>query len=162
MAAPAPIVVRRDDLTGEASRSLIELHLRGMHEHSPSEAIFALDLSGLLQPDVEVWSAWVGEAIAGIGALKKHPGGSNESGRGEIKSMRTHSDFLRCGVADAILRTIVERARLLGLRTLSLETGSGAAFDPAIHFYHARGFEPGDAFGDYAKSPFNQFFHRTL
>ena len=157
MAAPAPIVVRCDDLTGEASRSLIEFHLRGMHEHSPPEAIFALDLSGLLQSDVEVWSAWVGEAIARIGALRKHP-----DKRGEIKSMRTHPDFLRCGVADAILRTIVERARKLGLSTLSLETGSGPGFVPAIGFYRARGFEPGGPFGDYNESAFNQFFHRTL
>lgn len=128
-----------------------------MHEHSPPEAIFALDLSGLRQPDVEVWSAWVGETIAGIGALRRHP-----HKRGEIKSMRTHPDFLRCGVADAILRTIVERARLLRLQTLSLETGSGPAFDPAIRFYRARGFESGEAFGDYTQSGFNQFFHRAL
>ncbi|MEL7730855.1 GNAT family N-acetyltransferase [Citromicrobium bathyomarinum] len=159
MAAISPdrIVVRRDDLTGGASRSLIELHLRGMHEHSPPDAIFALDLSGLRRSDVEVWSAWVGEAIAGIGALKKH-----SDRRGEIKSMRTHPDFLRRGVADALLGTIVERARLLGLRTLSLETGSGPGFDPAIRFYRARGFEPGGPFGDYTESAFNQFFHRTL
>ena len=154
---PDRVVVRRDDLTGEATRSLIELHLRGMHAQSPPEAVFALDLSGLTRPDVEVWSAWVGEAIAGVGALRLLP---DETG--EIKSMRTHPDFLRRGVADAILATIVARAQKLGLHRLSLETGSGTAFDPAIRFYCARGFVPGAAFGGYVKSDFNQFFHRAL
>ena len=151
------VIVRRDDLTGEASRSLIELHLRGMHEHSPPDAIFALDLSGLRQPDVEVWSAWVGDSIAGIGALRKL---SVE--HGEIKSMRTHPDHVRQGVADAILDTIIARARELGLQRLSLETGSGPGFDAAVAFYRKRGFGEGEAFGDYVRSDFNQFFHRVL
>lgn len=151
------VIVRRDDLTGEASRSLIELHLREMHAHSPPGAVFALDLSGLQRPDVEVWSAWIGERIAGVGALRKLG-----DAQGEIKSMRTHPECVRQGVADAILTTIVERARELGLRQLSLETGSGAAFEPAIAFYRARGFAPGAAFGDYTASDFNQFFHRDL
>ena len=128
-----------------------------MHAQSPPEAVFALDLSGLTRPDVEVWSAWFGDAIAGVGALRLLPDGT-----GEIKSMRTHPDFLKRGVADAILASIVSRAQALGLQRLSLETGSGAAFEPAIRFYRARGFVPGAAFGDYVKSDFNQFFHRDL
>ena len=132
-----------------------------MHEHSPPDAIFALDTSGLKRPDVEVWSAWAetpdGECIAGIGALRKL-----SAERGEIKSMRTHPDFVRQGVADAILGTIIARAQDLQMQWLSLETGSGVAFDAAIAFYRARGFEPGGAFGDYEKSDFNQFFHRDL
>ena len=154
---PAQVIVRRDDLTGQASRNLIELHLRGRHAHSPPDAIFALDLSGLQRPEVEVWSAWAGDRIAGIGALRRL-----SATQGEIKSMRTDPDFVLRGVADAILTTIVESACELGMRRLSLETGSGAAFDPAIRFYRARGFEPGEAFGDYVSSDFNQFFHRTL
>ena len=42
------------------------------------------------------------------------------------------------------------------------ETGSGPAFDPALALYRAHGFMEGDAFGDYARSAFNQFFHRIL
>lgn len=155
--SPGRVVVRRDDLTGEASCSLIELHLRGMHEHSPPDAIFALDLSGLRQSDVEVWSAWVGDDIAGIGALRKL-----SPGQGEIKSMRTHPDQVRQGVADAILTAIMERARDLGIRRLSLETGSGPGFDAATGFYRARGFSEGEPFGDYVRSNFNRFFHRAL
>lgn len=151
------MIVRRDDLSGQAARDLIELHLRAMHAQSPPDAVFALDLSGLQRPDVEVWSAWIDGRIAGVGALRRL-----SPTQGEIKSMRTHPDFVRRGVADAVLTALVARASELGLQRLSLETGSGPAFDPAIAFYKARGFEPGEAFGDYTKSAFNQFFHRAL
>jgi putative acetyltransferase len=45
---------------------------------------------------------------------------------------------------------------------LSLETGSGPAFEPAIALYRRRGFLDGEAFSDYARSDFNQFLHLTL
>ena len=64
------IVIRQDDLSGEATRALAALHLAGMHASSPPGHVFALDLSGLQAPGVTLWSAWDGDAIAGIGALK--------------------------------------------------------------------------------------------
>jgi putative acetyltransferase len=63
--------IRRDDLSSEATRALLRLHLEGMHESSPPGHVFALDLSGLQVPEVTVWSAWDGEAACGIGALKQ-------------------------------------------------------------------------------------------
>jgi putative acetyltransferase len=48
------------------------------------------------------------------------------------------------------------------LQRLSLETGSGPAFAPALAFYRRRGFVDGEAFGDYRKSAFNQFLHLAL
>ena len=128
-----------------------------MHANSPAGHVFALDISALQSPGVTVWSAWAGEAIAGIGALK--PLGD---GTGEIKSMRTHPDHLRRGVGTVLLERIIDGARGQGLTRLSLETGSGPAFDPALAMYRKRGFQPGGAFGDYAASVFNQFMHLEL
>ncbi|MEG6552315.1 N-acetyltransferase, partial [Desulfocurvibacter africanus] len=85
--------IREDDLSGEPTLDLLRLHLEGMHASSPPGHVFALDLSGLKVPGVTIWSAWLGDAIAGIGALK-----SLGDGTGEIKSMRTHPAFLRRGV----------------------------------------------------------------
>ena len=65
----APLTLRIDDLSGEPVRRLLALHLAGMHEHSPPDAVHALDLSGLQSPQITVWTAWRGEALAGIGAL---------------------------------------------------------------------------------------------
>jgi putative acetyltransferase len=76
--------------------------------------------------------------------------------------MRTHPDHLRKGVAAALLEHIIEEARARGLDTLSLETGSGPAFEPALALYRKRGFVDGEAFGGYQRSDFNQFLHLTL
>jgi putative acetyltransferase len=150
-------VIRHDELSGEQTRNLLRLHLEGMHANSPVGSVFALDLAGLREPAVTVWSLWLGDSVAGIAALKDLGGRS-----GEIKSMRTHPDFLRRGVAAALLDHIVTVARARGMRRLSLETGSGPAFEPALTLYRGRGFVAGDAFADYTKSAFNQFLHLSL
>lgn len=146
--------IREDDLSGEAVRELLAYHLRGMLETSPPEFSFALDLSGLQQPGITVWSVWREGALAGVGALKDHG-----DGLGELKSMRTHPDYLRQGVAAALLEHIIATAKVMGLSRLSLETGSGPAFEAALALYRRRGFADGDAFADYRPSPFNQFLH---
>lgn len=151
------LTIREDDLSGEASRELLALHLAGMQANSPAGHVFALDLSGLTAPGVTVWSAWVGDAIAGIGALKRL-----DDGTGEVKSMRTHPDHLRRGVAAALLEHIIAAARAAGCTRLSLETGSGPSFDAALTLYRRRGFSNGAAFGDYVGSEFNQFLHLPL
>jgi putative acetyltransferase len=149
--------IRQDDLSGEAVRALLALHLGGMHQNSPPGHVFALDLTGLKAPNVSVWSVWDGSALTGIGALKELGDGT-----GEIKSMRTDPRHLRRGVAAALLEHIIGVARQRGLRRLSLETGSGPAFDPALALYRKRGFAGGEAFADYQRSEFNQFLHLTL
>lgn len=149
--------LRQDDLTGEDVRALLALHLAGMQANTPAGHVFALDLSGLLVPDVTVWTLRDGEALAGIGALK-----ALGDGTAEVKSMRTHPDHLRKGVAAALLDHIIETARLLSYRRLSLETGVGPSFDPALALYRKRGFANGGAFSDYEASAFNQFLHLDL
>jgi len=149
--------IREDDLTGAQTRSLLELHLRGMYETSPPEAVFALDLSGLQDPAVTVWGAWDGERLAAIGALKML-----EEGAAEVKSMRTHPDFLRQGAAAALLDHVIDTARARGVRRLSLETGRGPAFEPALAMYRRRGFADGGPFADYVPNDFSQFLHLAL
>jgi len=151
------VEIRVDDLSGEPTRDLLRIHLQGMQANTPAGHVFALDLSGLSTPDVTVWSAWRDDRILGIGALKQL-----DATTGEIKSMRTHPDHLRQGVAARLLDRIIEEAIERGLTTLSLETGTGEAFEPALALYRRRGFVPGPAFGDYAASDFNQFLHLPL
>jgi len=151
------LVIREDDLSGEAVRSLLLLHLEDMHANSPPGSVFALDLSGLKAPGVTVWTAWSGESIAGIAALKELPGRA-----GELKSMRTHPDFLRRGIAGALLEHVIGVARARGMLRLSLETGTGPAFAPGLALYRRRGFIAGEAFAQYQPSEFNQFLHLAL
>lgn len=150
------LTIREDDLTHPAVRALLALHLGGMAANSPPGHVFALDLSGLQRPDVTVWTAWRGEALAGIGALR------DLGDTGEVKSMRTDPAHLRQGVAAALLEHIIGEAQRRGFRRLSLETGSGDAFEPALALYRHRGFVDGPAFGEYVRSDFNQFLHLDL
>ena len=149
--------IREDDLSGEATRALLALHLAGMHASSPPGHVFALDLTGLQAPGVTVWTAWDDEALGGIAALKELG-----DGRGELKSMRTHPDRLRRGIAAALLEHIISQARARGMHRISLETGSGPAFDAALALYRKRGFIDGEPFGDYRRSDFSQFLHLSL
>ncbi len=149
--------IRRDDLSGEATRTLLALHLAGMQAGSPPGSVFALDLSGLRAPGITVWTVREGEEVVGVGALKVLGDGT-----GELKSMRTHPDHLRRGVAALLLGHLVAEAKARGLTRLSLETGSGPLFDPALSLYRSRGFVDGEPFSDYARSSFNQFLHLPL
>jgi putative acetyltransferase len=149
--------IRREDLSCHSARDLVRLHLQGMHAHSPPGSVFALDFSGLMAPEVTVWAAWQAEKVAGIGALK-----DLGNRLGEVKSMRTHPDFLRRGVAAALLEHIIGVAKVKGMTRLSLETGSGSYFEPALSLYRSRGFLDGEEFADYKRSAFNQFLHLTL
>jgi putative acetyltransferase len=146
-----------DDLSGAATRSLLALHLADMQANSPPGSVFALDLGGLQRPEVTLWSVREGSFVLGVGALNML-----RCGDGEIKSMRTHPDHLRRGVAAALLDHIVGVAQTRGLRRLSLETGSEPAFEPALALYRRRGFVNGEPFDDYTQSEFNQFLHLML
>ncbi|MBN8482821.1 MAG: GNAT family N-acetyltransferase [Xanthomonadales bacterium] len=149
--------LRPAELDHPAVQALIGVHLAAMHANSPPGHVFALDDSGLRQADVSVWSAWHDDALLGIGALR-----GLDAHAGEVKSMRTHPDHLRKGVARVILEHLVAVARSRGWHRLSLETGCGPAFEPALALYRARGFVDGDAFGSYRTNAFSRFLHLTL
>ena len=153
--------MRVDDLSGQAIRALIARHLSGMHENSPPESVHAFDIDRLKDPAVTFWSAWVGEELAGCGALKRLDAAHGER-RGEIKSMRVADGFLGKGVGRAVLEHIVAEAHKMGLASLWLETGSTDAFRPAIGLYGSAGFRRCGPFGGYGDDPFSVFMTRRL
>jgi putative acetyltransferase len=114
-------------------------------------------LSGLSSPDIAFFAAWDGDALVGMGALKELG-----AAHGEIKSMRTHPEHLRRGVAARILEHLLALARARGYRRVSLETGTGPAFEPALALYRRYGFALGEKFGEYEASAFNVFMHLSL
>lgn len=137
--------------------ALLRLHVSGMRSASPPGTSYALDLSGLKVPEISFWALWDDSALMGFGALKQL-----SPTAGEIKSMRTAPEHLRRGVAARILDHILAEARRRGLKRVSLETGSGPAFEAALTLYRRYGFIEGEAFGEYTPSPFNRFFHLDL
>jgi len=152
-----PFVIRPGDFDDPRVRALLARHLEGMHTNSPAGHVFALDWSELQVPEISFFALWEGSDLLGVGALKELDRSS-----GEVKSMRTADAHLRRGVAAAILEHIIDEARTRGYARLSLETGTGAAFEPALALYRRYGFTSGGAFGGYEKSAFNQFLHLDL
>ncbi|GAA0299645.1 GNAT family N-acetyltransferase [Sphingomonas oligophenolica] len=147
----------RDDLTHPDVVALIELHLRSAFENSPPGSVFALDLSGLRDPAVTLWSAWDGEALLGMGGLKQL-----DAGHGEVKSMRTAPAHLRRGVAATMLDHLIAEGRRRGYSRLSLETGSNAPFAPARAMYERAGFTSCGPFADYRDEAFSRYYTLTL
>ena len=144
------------DLFAPDVADLLMLHLDRMREHSPAGSVHALDLSRLATPDIAFWTVRDGGGLLGCGALR------DMGDSGELKSMRTADAHLRRGVAALLLDHMIAVGRAREYRRLSLETGSGPAFEPALALYRARGFAAGAAFGDYIATDFNQFLHLEL
>jgi len=142
------IVVTQDDLSDGNIIRLLQEHREEMLKHSPPENVHALDVSQLTATNITFWSAWLRNGdvneFAGCGALK-----DLGERHGELKSMKTRPQFLRKGVAQALLNHILQRAEVLGFERISLETGTQAVFQPAHALYMRNGFENCEPFGDY-------------
>jgi len=149
--------IRVDDLSGSEIRALLAEHLQSMHRLSPPESVHALDLAGLLKPDITFWTIWDRGELFGCGALKEL-----SASHGEVKSMRTASAHRRKGVARAMLEHILAESRRRAYRRVSLETGSAPAFAPARSLYESFGFTYCSPFGDYRNDPNSVFLTRAL
>jgi putative acetyltransferase len=152
-----PVVVRPGGLDDARVIALLRAHLDWTQAQSPPESVHALDLDGLKVPEINFWSAWDGEELLGVGALKRL-----SADHGEVKSMHTAQKARRRGVASIILAQIIAAARDAGLRRLSLETGSMAMFEPARELYHRHGFRDCAPFGDYVEDPHSAFMTLEL
>ena len=146
-----------DDLTSPQVAALLQQHLQSAAQHSPPESVHALNLDGLRQPDITVWSAWEGDDLVGCGALKEL-----DARHGEIKSMRVASNHLRKGYASRILQHILDEASRRSYEVVSLETGSMEAFAPARKLYTRFGFQECGPFGEYVEDPYSTFMTLEL
>jgi putative acetyltransferase len=146
-----------DDLSGPEIANFLDEHIVQMRAITPLESKHALDLEGLREPGVTLWSVTDGPSVVGCGALKA----LNHS-HAEIKSMRTAPSHLHQGVASALLQRMMAEGRQMGYGRLSLETGSGELFLPARRLYAKHGFEFCGPFADYVEDPNSVFMTREL
>jgi putative acetyltransferase len=136
---------------------LLHVHVtRARAETAPGSA-HALDLSGLRAAEVTFWSAWEGDTLVGVGALKQL-----SADHGEVKSMHTAEAARGRGVGSTMLRHIMAAARERRMSRLSLETGSWAYFAPARALYARYGFVECGPFGEYRADPNSVFMTRVL
>lgn len=144
--------IRRGNLDDPRIIALLRHHFERCRAVSPPESCHVFDVSRLKAPEIDFWSAWDGEGLLAVGAMKPL-----DATHGEVKSMHTAEAARRRGVASAMLRHIIEAARARGLTRLSLETGSMAYFAPAVALYKAHGFTECLPFGSYRPDPNSVF-----
>ena len=149
--------IRTGELSNPHVIKLLQTHHNDMLKHSPVESVHALDVSKLTHPNITFYSLWIDNNLAGVGALK-----ALNTTHGEIKSMRTSSNYLRQGIAAKLLTHIIKQAALRGYKTISLETGTAEAFLPAQKLYVQFGFKECEPFGNYELDPYSLFMSKSV
>jgi putative acetyltransferase len=149
------MTIKVDDLTGPEIASLLGNYLRDVN--ALAEETHALDLEGLRQPGITVWTIWKGDEIAGCGALKEL-----DADHAELKSVYISARFLRKGVATKLIEHIPAAAKTRGYGRVSLETGTEDYFEPARRFYAACGFSICEPFAHYVEDSGSIFMTKEL
>ena len=150
-------VISLDDPRAEDIRELLGRHLAFARATTPPEQVYALDVDGLDDPAVSLFSYRVDGKPLGVAALKRI-----DDEHVELKSMHTAEEARGQGVARALVDHLLAVARERGYRTVSLETGAGPAFEPARRLYASAEFRPCGAFGDYRPSPNSAYMTLSL
>jgi putative acetyltransferase len=136
---------------------LLNVHVSTAHAQTAPRSAHALDIPGLMAPEISFWSAWEEGNLLAVGAMKRL-----SKTHGEVKSMHTAEAARRRGIGSAMLQHIVDAARDSGVTKLSLETGSSAYFQPAVALYKRYGFVECAPFDRYRPDPNSIFFTRDL
>jgi putative acetyltransferase len=147
----------RGDVGDPRVLEMLRMHRALAQAETAAGSAHALDLSGLLAPDIEFYTIWDGDALSGMGALKRLSGD-----HGEIKSMHTAVSARRRGVGSAMLGHLIARARSQGMARLSLETGAWDYFHPARAMYARHGFVECRPFAAYCEDPHSVFMTLDL
>lgn len=98
------------DPRAEDVRELLHAHLAFANADSPPEDVHALDVEGLLHPDIAFFGFRLQGELLGVGALKRL-----DETHAELKSMHTAQWARRRGVGRAMLDHLVGAARDLGV-----------------------------------------------
>ena len=135
---------------------LLTKHFIELRAASPEGSAHVLDIPGLKVPTIKFWSLWESEKLFGCGALK-----FLDNGHGEFKSIRIHDDFRNKGYGIKIIDHLINEAKKLDIKRISLETGAGKFFDPARRLFKKCNFEPCQPFAHY-KEDINSLYLTKL
>ena len=125
---------------------LLKKHFIELRAASPEGSAHVLDIPGLQVPSIKFWSLWENENLLGCGALK-----FLEESHGEFKSIRVHDNFRKQGNGIKIIKHLIEEAKKLDIKRVSIETGAGSFFNPARKLFRNCNFEPCEPFAHYKK-----------
>ena len=123
---------------------LLTKHFIELRAASPKGSTHVLDVPGLKVDSIKFWSLWENGKLVGCGALK-----ILDIDHGEFKSIRVHDDFRKKGYGTKIIQDLINKARKLNIKRLSVETGAGQFFKPARKLFEKCQFQPCKPFAHY-------------
>ncbi len=136
---------------------LLKKHFIELRAASPEGSAHVLDIPGLKVPSIKFWSLWEESKLMGCGALK-----FLDQNHGEFKSIRIHDNFRGKGNGLKIMNHLIEEAKQLNIKRLSIETGAGEFFIPARKLFDKCGFKPCPPFAHYKKDVNSLYFTKLL
>jgi putative acetyltransferase len=131
-------------------------HFTELKSVSPEGSAHVLDIAGLKDPTIKFWSLWENNQLMGCGALK-----FLDKEHGEFKSIRVNDKFRKKGNGIKVINHLIDEAKKLQIKKLSLETGAGAFFNPARRLFNKCGFKICEPFSHY-KDDINSVYMHLL
>ena len=123
---------------------LLTKHFIELRAASPEGSAHVLDIPGLKIVSIKFWSLWQNNMLMGCGALK-----FLDKEHGEFKSIRIHDNFRKQGNGINVINHLIDEAKKLDIKRLSIETGAGDFFIPARKLFKHCGFEICGPFAHY-------------
>ena len=143
----------KDNFKDRKVNNLLKKHFLELREVSPKGSTHVLDIEGLQHKNIKFWSIWENNKLIGCGALKilsKH--------HGEFKSIRVNDEFRKKGRGKSIIYSLIEEARKIQIKTISVETGAGDFFLPARKLFKSCGFQICKPFAHYLDDPNSKYY----
>ena len=135
---------------------LLIKHFIELRSVSPKGSTHVLDIAGLKDPSIKFWSLWVENELMGIGALK-----FLNKEHGEFKSIRVSDRYRSKGYGLKVINYLINEAKKLNIKKLSLETGAGEFFYSARKLFSKCNFKPCEPFSHY-KNDINSVYMSLL
>ena len=120
---------------------LLTNHFIELRSVSPKDSCHVLDIAGLKDPTIKFWSLWDENNLIGSGALK-----FLDKEHGEFKSIRVSDKFRNQGTGYKVINHLINEAKKLNIKRLSLETGAGDFFLAARKLFKKCGFNTCEPF----------------
>ena len=136
---------------------LLKKHFIELRAASPEGSAHVLDIVGLQEPSIKFWSLWEDDQLMGCGALK-----FLNKEHGEFKSIRIEDYFRNKGNGIKVINHLINEAKKLKIKKLSIETGAGKFFTPAKKLFDNCGFKPCGPFAHYKEDVNSLFFTKLL
>ena len=136
---------------------LLRKHFVELRAVSPPGSTHVLDIDGLKVPSIKFWSLWENDELIGCGALK-----FLDENHGEFKSIRVADKFRKKGTGEKIFDHLIKKVKEIGIKKISIETGSGKYFEPARKLFKKFKFQLCKPFAHYKDDPNSCFYTKDI